>query len=167
MDRLFYYDTKIGRLGIREDGEGITHIYFREPNVDAEIEANKLEIQESDLTKKAYIQLKEYMEGQRKQFDLPLNPKGTEFQTRVWNALTKIPYGEIRSYKDIAIAVGNEKASRAVGMANNKNPIPIVIPCHRVVGSNKKLVGYAGGLDLKEKLLSLEGILVDKNKVSK
>lgn len=167
MDRLFYYDTKIGRLGIREDGEGITHIYFREANVDVEIKSNKLVIQESDLIKKTYIQLKEYMEGQRKQFDLPLNPKGTEFQRKVWNALTKIPYGETRSYKDIAIAVGNEKASRAVGMANNKNPIPIVIPCHRVVGSNKKLVGYAGGLDLKEKLLSLEGILVDKNKVNK
>ncbi|MGM9530715.1 methylated-DNA--[protein]-cysteine S-methyltransferase, partial [Intestinibacter sp.] len=148
-------------------GEGITHIYFREPNVDEEIKANKLVIQESDLTKKAYVQLKEYIEGQRKQFDLPLTPNGTEFQRKVWNALTKIPYGETRSYKDIAIAVGNEKASRAVGMANNKNPIPIIIPCHRIVGSNKKLVGYAGGLDLKEKLLSLEGILVDKNKVSK
>ncbi|MGM9533900.1 MAG: methylated-DNA--[protein]-cysteine S-methyltransferase [Intestinibacter sp.] len=167
MDRLFYYNTKIGRLGIREDGESITHIYFREPNIDAEIEANKLVVQESYLTKRAYIQLKEYMEGQRKQFELPLNPNGTEFQRKVWNALTKIPYGETRSYKDIAIAVGNEKASRAVGMANNKNPIPIIIPCHRVVGSNKKLVGYAGGLDLKEQLLSLEGILIDKNKVNK
>ena len=167
MDRLFYYNTKIGRLGIREDGESITHIYFREPNIDAEIEANKLVVQESYLTKRAYIQLKEYMEGQRKQFELPLNPNGTEFQRKVWNALTKIPYGETRSYKDIAIAVGNEKASRAVGMANNKNPIPIVVPCHRVVGSNKKLVGYAGGLDLKEKLLNIEGIFIEKNKVSK
>lgn len=167
MDRLFYYDTKIGRLGIREDGESITHIYFREPNVEVEIEQNRLLLEESDLIKMAYIQLSEYIEGQRKQFDLPLDPKGTEFQRKVWKELTKIPYGETRSYKEVAIAIGNEKASRAVGMANNKNPIPIVIPCHRVVGSNKKLVGYAGGLDLKEKLLSLEGILVDKNKVSK
>ncbi|MGN1033111.1 MAG: methylated-DNA--[protein]-cysteine S-methyltransferase, partial [Intestinibacter sp.] len=163
----FYYDTEIGRLGIREDGKSITHIYFREPNIDLEIEENKLVVQESCLIKEAYVQLKEYIEGQRKQFDLPLNPKGTEFQKRVWRELTKIPYGETRSYKDIAIAVGNEKASRAVGMANNKNPIPIVIPCHRVVGSNKKLVGYAGGLDLKERLLNLEGISLYKNKVNK
>ena len=167
MDRLFYYDTKIGRLGIREDGESITYIYFREPNVEVEIEQNRLLLEESDLIKMAYIQLSEYIEGQRKQFDLPLDPKGTEFQRKVWKELTKIPYGETRSYKEVAIAIGNEKASRAIGMANNKNPIPIVIPCHRVVGSNKKLVGYAGGLDLKEKLLNLEGILVDKNKVNK
>lgn len=167
MDRLFYYDTKIGRLGIREDGESITHIYFREPNVEVEIEQNRLLLEESDLIKMAYIQLSEYIEGQRKQFDLPLDPKGTEFQRKVWKELTKIPYGETRSYKEVAIAIGNEKASKAIGMANNKNPIPIVIPCHRVVGSNKKLVGYAGGLDLKEKLLNLEGILVDKNKVNK
>ena len=167
MDRLFYYDTKIGRLGIREDGESITHIYFREPNVEVEIEQNRLLLEESDLIKMAYIQLSEYIEGQRKQFGLPLDPKGTEFQRKVWKELTKIPYGETRSYKEVAIAIRNEKASRAIGMANNKNPIPIVIPCHRVVGSNKKLVGYAGGLDLKEKLLNLEGILVDKNKVNK
>lgn len=167
MDRLFYYDTKIGRLGIREDGENITNIYFGEPNIDLEIKENKLVIQESDLIKKAYIQLKEYMDGQRNEFDLPLNPKGTEFQKKVWVELSKIPYGETRSYKDIAIAIGNKKASRAVGMANNKNPIPIVVPCHRVVGSNKKLVGYAGGLDLKEKLLNIEGIFIEKNKVSK
>ena len=167
MDRLFYYDTKIGRLGIREDGDNITNIYFGEPNIDLEIKENKLVIQESDLIKKAYIQLKEYMDGQRNEFDLPLNPKGTEFLMKVWVELTNIPYGETRSYKDIAIAIGNKKASRAVGMANNKNPIPIVVPCHRVVGSNKKLVGYAGGLDLKEKLLNIEGIFIEKNKVSK
>ena len=167
MDRLFCYDTKIGKVAIREDGNSITHIYLRETNVDLVIEKNKLTVQESDLIKKAYIQLKEYIDGQRKQFDLPLNLKGTAFQKKVWGELAKIPYGETRSYKDIAIAIGNEKACRAVGMANNKNPIPIVVPCHRVVGSNKKLVGYAGGLDLKEKLLNIEGIFIEKNKVSK
>ena len=98
---------------------------------------------------------------------MPLHPNGTEFQIKVWKALTEIPYGETRSYKDIAISIGNEKACRAVGMANNKNPIPIIIPCHRVIGANKKLVGYAGGLDLKERLLDLEGISVQKNKVNK
>ena len=162
MDKLFYYNTKIGRLGIREDEIGITNIYFREINTKEDVV-----LEESYLIKKAYIQIEEYIDGKRTKFELPLNLKGTEFQKNVWRELIKIPYGETRSYKDIAIAVGNEKASRAVGMANNKNPIPIVIPCHRVVGSNKKLVGYAGGLDLKEKLLNLEGILVDKNKVNK
>ncbi len=87
---------------------------------------------------------------------MPLNPNGTVFQKKVWNALCNIPYGETRSYKQVAEAVGNNKASRAVGMANNKNPIMIVIPCHRVIGSNGSLVGYAGGLDIKEKLLFLE-----------
>ena len=89
-------------------------------------------------------------------FDLPLDPIGTEFQKKVWQALKEIPFGETRSYGEIAKLIGNEKASRAVGMANNKNPIAIIIPCHRVIGANGKLVGYAGGLDLKEKLLKLE-----------
>lgn len=155
MDKLFYYDTNIGRIGIREDGEYITNIYFGEQNLD-------IEIKETDLIKKAYIQLDEYISGNRTEFNLPLKPKGTEFQSKVWLELTKIPYGQTKSYKDIAVLVGNEKASRAVGMANNKNPIPIIIPCHRVIGSNKKLVGYAGGLDLKEKLLKIEGVIKDK-----
>lgn len=162
MDKLFYYNTKIGRLGIREDEIGITNIYFREINTKEDVV-----LEESYLIKKAYIQIEEYIDGKRIKFELPLNLKGTEFQKNVWRELIKIPYGETRSYKDIAIAVGNEKASRAVGMANNKNPIPIVVPCHRVVGSNKKLVGYAGGLDIKEKLLNLEGISVKNDKIYK
>ena len=87
---------------------------------------------------------------------MPLAPKGTSFQQKVWAALREIPYGETRSYKEIAAMVGNEKACRAVGMANNRNPLPIFIPCHRVVGANGKLVGYAGGLDVKTFLLNLE-----------
>ena len=87
---------------------------------------------------------------------MPLAPKGTPFQQKVWAALQEIPYGETRSYKEIAAMVGNEKACRAVGMANNRNPLPIFIPCHRVVGTNGKLVGYAGGLDVKTFLLELE-----------
>lgn len=163
MDRLFFYDTELGKLGIREDGQNITHVYFGSEN----ISKDDVVIEESDLTKLAYTQMKEYIDGQRTVFDLPLHPNGTEFQIKVWKALTEIPYGETRSYKDIAISIGNEKACRAVGMANNKNPIPIIIPCHRVIGSNKKLVGYAGGLDLKERLLNLEGISVQQNKVNK
>lgn len=162
MDKLFYYDTQIGKLGIREDEIGITNIYFREINIGGDVV-----LEESPLIKKAYVQLKEYMEGKRTTFDLTLNLKGTEFQKKVWIELTKIPYGETRSYKDIATAIGNENASRAVGMANNKNPIPIIIPCHRVVGSNKNLVGYGGGLYIKEKLLNIEGISVKNNRVDK
>ena len=163
MDKLFFYDTELGRLGIRDDGQNITHVYFGAEN----ISKDNVVIEESDLTKLAYTQIKEYIDGQRTAFDLPLHPNGTEFQVKVWKALTEIPYGETRSYKDIAISIGNENACRAVGMANNKNPIPIIIPCHRVIGLNKKLVGYAGGLDLKQKLLNLEGISVQQNKVNK
>ena len=163
MDKLFFYDTELGRLGIRDNSQNITNLYFESEN----ISRDDVIIEESDLTKLAYTQIREYLDGQRKVFDLPLHPNGTEFQIKVWKALTEIPYGETRSYKDIAISIGNEKACRAVGMANNKNPIPIIIPCHIVIGANKKLVGYAGGLDLKERLLDLEGISVQKNKVNK
>ena len=163
MDKLFFYDTELGRLGIRDNSQNITNLYFESEN----ISRDDVIIEESDLTKLAYTLIREYLDGQRKVFDLPLHPNGTEFQIKVWKALTEIPYGETRSYKDIAISIGNEKACRAVGMANNKNPIPIIIPCHRVIGANKKLVGYAGGLDLKERLLDLEGISIQKNKVNK
>ena len=98
----------------------------------------------------------EYLNGKRKSFDIKYEINGTEFQKKVWKELTDIPYGETRSYKEIAVAVGNPKASRAVGMANNKNPIAIIVPCHRVIGSDGKLVGYAGGLDMKRALLTLE-----------
>ncbi len=110
----------------------------------------------TELSEKTYNQLIEYFNGKRKTFDIPFKMHGTVFQQKVWNALCEIPYGETRSYKDIAKAVGNEKASRAIGMANNKNPIHIIIPCHRVIGTSGKLVGYAGGLPMKEFLLKME-----------
>ena len=112
--------------------------------------------QETTLIKKAYLQLTEYLNGERRTFDLPLNPQGTDFQKRVWKALCEIPYGETRSYKQIAEAIGNPKAVRAVGMANNRNPLLVVVPCHRVIGANGKLVGYAAGLDKKAFLLGME-----------
>ena len=112
--------------------------------------------QETDLIKEAHQQLSEYLKGERKSFDLPLRMKGTDFQQRVWNALLDIPYGETRSYKQIAEAIGNPKAVRAVGMANNRNPLLIVVPCHRVIGVNGKLVGYGAGIEKKEFLLRLE-----------
>lgn len=118
--------------------------------------------QETPLVKEACRQLSEYLKGERKTFDLPLNPKGTDFQKCVWRALCDIPYGETRTYKQIAEAIGNPKAVRAVGMANNRNPITIIVPCHRVIGANGKLVGYGGGLEMKEFLLRLEKVSISK-----
>jgi methylated-DNA-[protein]-cysteine S-methyltransferase len=152
MKNIFYYNTKIGRIGIEENGSAITKIYFMNNNEQEEI----LEINETALLKEAIKQLNEYFDGKRSSFDLQLQPRGTEFQNKVWKALIDIPFGETRSYGEIAKAIGNEKASRAVGMANNKNPIPIIVPCHRVIGANGKLVGYAGGIDIKERLLNIE-----------
>ena len=110
----------------------------------------------TEFTNFVYNEVMEYLDGKRKTFDIKYEINGTEFQKKVWKELTKIPYGETRTYKEIAVAVGNPKASRAVGMANNKNPISTVIPCHRVIGSDGKLTGYAGGLDMKKALLDLE-----------
>lgn len=106
-------------------------------------------------------QLNAFAKGDLTEFDLKLNPQGTEYQKKAWDALTKIPYGESRTYKDQAILCGNPKASRAVGSANGKNPIPIIVPCHRVIGSNGKLTGFAFGLDAKRKLLELEASVND------
>ena len=106
-----------------------------------------------------YSQLKEYFKGKRKEFDLPLEIEGTDFHKKVWNELLKIPYGKTISYKELAIRLGHEKVIRAAAKANGANPLPIVIPCHRVIGSDGSLVGYGGGLKIKEKLLSIEGIL--------
>ncbi|MEW9077431.1 methylated-DNA--[protein]-cysteine S-methyltransferase [Terrisporobacter glycolicus] len=151
MNNIFFYETEIGIIGIRENNKSITDIFFSKVDTNDNIE-------ETDLIKECFKQLKEYFEGNRRKFDLPLETRGTEFQKKVWDELLKIPYGETKSYKDIAIAIGNEKACRAIGMANNKNHIPIIIPCHRVIGSNGKLVGYAGGLNVKEKLLNIENL---------
>lgn len=151
MGNVFFYETKLGTLGIAETEGKLTYLYFG-----GEFPAQNYEEQETPLLKEAWKQLREYFEGARQSFDLPLAPVGTEYQQRVWKALQEIPYGETRSYKDIAIASGNGKASRAVGMANNRNPISIIIPCHRVIGSDGSLVGYGGGLDKKIYLLNLE-----------
>ena len=110
----------------------------------------------SELSELAASELREYFNGKRKSFDLPLEPQGTEFQKKVWSALLEIPYGETRSYKDIAEKIENPKACRAVGGANNKNPIVIIIPCHRVIGAYGGLVGYGLGLPMKKQLLDIE-----------
>ncbi|MEK6556278.1 MAG: methylated-DNA--[protein]-cysteine S-methyltransferase [Bdellovibrionota bacterium] len=108
------------------------------------------------IIKKTISQLAEYWKGKRQEFDIPLNLKGTEFQIKAWKALTKIPFGKTKSYKEQALAIKAEKAVRAVGTANGRNPISIIVPCHRVIGANARLTGYAGGLTNKEFLLSLE-----------
>lgn len=111
---------------------------------------------ESQILEKAIQQLTEYFEGQRKVFELPLDPDGTEFQKRVWQKLSEIPYGVTRAYKDIAVELGDANASRAVGTANGRNPLSIVVPCHRVIASDGTLGGYAGGLSIKTFLLDME-----------
>lgn len=145
------YDTVIGKIIIEESEEKISRIEI--VNGTEKFDGKE---EETELINKTYKELDEYFRCKRKTFDIPLKIEGTEFQKKVWNALLEIPYGETRSYLEIAKRIGNPKASRAVGMANHNNKIIIIIPCHRVIGSNKKLIGYAGGLDVKEKLLKLE-----------
>ncbi len=143
-------DTPIGVLCISFDEKYIDGIFFLDTG------HNDMDFSENTVSIACKNQLKEYFEGRRKIFHLPLKLNGTEFQKSVWEKLLEIPYGETCSYKDIAVKLNNPKAVRAVGGANNKNKIAIVIPCHRVIGTNKKLVGYAGGLDKKQWLLDLE-----------
>lgn len=149
------FKTNIGIIQITEEDGKIIRLSLLKDAADTAAFADGMG-EETPVLNKARKQILEFFDGKRKCFDLPLNPKGTEFQKNVWNALLQIPYGEVKSYKDIACMIGNPKGCRAVGMANNRNPIPIIIPCHRVIGSNGSLVGYAYGLDIKEKLLALE-----------
>lgn len=163
MAYVKYIETKLGKIGIVEEDSKIVKVIIVNENnkkskdkEDSKNDYENYQEKDTELLLEAKKELEEYFEGKRKEFDLPLEQEGTEFQKRVWNALKKIPYGETRTYKEVAKIVGNEKASRAVGMANNKNNIPIIVPCHRVIGSNGKLVGYALGLDMKKYLLDLE-----------
>lgn len=146
------YNTPIGDITIADNGTAITHIHFGRPDDLTDLGTQLA----TELTDRAFAQLTEYFAGTRTDFDLPLCPKGTEFQQKIWRALQTVPYGETRTYGEIAAQTGNPKASRAVGMANHHNPIAIVIPCHRIIGKNGTLTGYAGGLDIKQTLLHLE-----------
>ncbi len=150
MKKVIYLDSPAGKLCIAESGGYITDIFFADERA---MEAEEIC---TPVLEEAAAQLREYFQGKRKVFQLPIAPEGSPFRMKVWNALTKIPYGETRSYKQIAEAVGNAKACRAVGGANNKNPISIVVPCHRVIGADGSLTGYAGGTDKKSFLLELE-----------
>ena len=148
MKRIRIVDSPVGRLRLEAEDDALTGLYF------AEDEAVRSD--ESAVLDRAQSQLEEYFAGTRREFDLPLRPKGTPFQLADWKALEQIPYGETVSYGDIARAIGKPKACRAVGMANHANPISIIVPCHRVVGSNGKLTGYGGGLAVKQWLLEHE-----------
>ena len=154
MNYIKSIKTPIGIITIKEKNNKIIELQLNS-NLVQPLKENE-QIKETPLLVEAEKQLIEYFNKTRTKFDLPLDPQGTDFMKRVWKELIQIPYGETRTYKQIAQKIGNEKASRAVGMANNKNPIPIIIPCHRVIGANNKLVGYALGLDKKEFLLDLE-----------
>lgn len=145
----FTYPTPLGPMTLASDGTAVTHVLFGTHVLEGRAAP-------SELTNRTANELQEYLAGKRTAFDIPLAPAGTEFQRAVWKALQNIPYGQTRSYADIAAVVGNPKATRAVGSANNRNPIAVLIPCHRVVGANGKLTGYAGGLALKQRLLDLE-----------
>lgn len=154
---ISYYsqETKIGKFTIFEENGAIIRVVLPILSVST----NGCRCVKTPAIAEAFEQLTEFLDRKRTVFDLKLEPKGTPFQKRVWAELLKIPYGKTVSYQDIAVAIGNPKACRAVGMANNKNPIPIFIPCHRVIGKNGKMVGYAGGLDCKKSLLEIEQII--------
>lgn len=147
---LCFRETAIGRIGIEEKDGFIVRLWLPSENQAAS------QGEETPLLREAFAQLEAYLAGQRRTFELPLNPEGTPFMLSVWQALCAVPYGKTASYKAIAEAIGNPKACRAVGMANNRNPIALFIPCHRIIGSNGALVGYGGGLDMKQTLLELE-----------
>ncbi|MDP2574218.1 methylated-DNA--[protein]-cysteine S-methyltransferase [Vibrio penaeicida] len=149
--------SKLGDVTIQANDDGLLGIWFETYTTKPQ-ELGR-EDRKHNVLAEACKQLTEYFDGGRKTFDVPLAAKGTDFQKQVWQALTQIPFGETWSYQDLANTIGNPKAVRAVGLANGKNPISVIVPCHRVIGKSGKLTGYAGGLERKEALLKLEGIL--------
>ena len=153
----YLLDSPFGLLHLKATEDALVEIYFSEE----EEEKNQESLSPSSaIIVRAIEQLNEYFEGKRTTFDLPLAPEGTKFQRQVWSTLRSIPFGSTISYSRLSEKLGNPKAIRAVGRANGQNPIPIIIPCHRVVGSNNELVGYAGGIERKRRLLQHEGALL-------
>lgn len=151
----YFYEYDIGKIGITEKEGKITNLYFTNDKLPQD-----LQLYETPILKEAAQQLEMYLYGNLKEFSLPLDPHGTIFMKQVWENLCKIPYGKTESYKEIAVKVGSPNAARAVGLANNRNPIPIFIPCHRVIGANGSLTGYRGGIELKKRLLEMENIKI-------
>jgi len=151
-----YLDSPVGQLQLVANETALVAVLWENEKPDRVRLASLVEDHKHPILFKTAKQLNEYFAGKRQIFDLPLDFSGTEFQQKVWQALLTIPFGETRSYKQIAEQIGNVKAVRAVGAANGKNPISIIAPCHRVVGANGKLVGFAGGLENKDILLKIE-----------
>ena len=151
-----YFKTIIGEFGLLEDEGKLIGVFLPGEKL-----PESVEIRETELLLEAASQIEEYLDGDLKEFSIPIAFRGTDFVEKVWSALRDIPYGETRSYKEIAEMIGSPKAARAVGMANNRNPLPIVVPCHRVIGAGGKMVGYRGGLSIKQQLLELERIVCE------
>ncbi|WP_282154587.1 methylated-DNA--[protein]-cysteine S-methyltransferase [Cytobacillus gottheilii] len=160
--KMITYQSPLGLIEITGTEQGIVSILFFEEQAGDPVPVD------SDIVpaamKQCLQQLDEYFKGERMEFSFPFDFAGTDFQKKVWNALTTIPYAKTGSYKQIAVAIGNEKAVRAVGMANSKNPISIAVPCHRIIGSSGKLTGYAGGLWRKEWLLKHEQTMAESRR---
>lgn len=154
MENSYTFQSPIGFLTICEKNNQLTHLYL-DHSYEGSLKKRTFE-HHSDFLHEVYHQLNEYFAGKRKTFELPVNGEGTVFQKAVWRELQKIPYGEIRSYEDIAVAIGNKKAVRAIGQANGRNPIMIVVPCHRVIRKNGDISGFACGVEAKRYLLDLE-----------
>lgn len=153
-----YLASPVGQLKLVANEQALVAVLWENENPKRVRLAELLEEAQHPVLLETARQLNEYFAGQRRQFDLPLDFEGTDFQQKVWQALLSIPFGETRSYKQIAEQIGNPKAVRAVGAANGKNPISIIAPCHRVIGASGKLVGFAGGLENKDILLKIERI---------
>jgi methylated-DNA-[protein]-cysteine S-methyltransferase len=154
MQNIYFYETGIGKIAMAMEGDFLVNIFYKY-RFDC-LKSCKFIEGETKKMRDIFNQIQEYLRGERRNFDVPMLLRGTVFQKKVWEQLIKIPYGETRSYKEIAQQIGNPKNARAVGMANHHNPIPIIVPCHRVIGNLGNLVGYGGGLDLKQQLLTLE-----------
>jgi O-6-methylguanine DNA methyltransferase len=157
METLLYFRTPspVGPLFLAASTKGLVRLEFEARM--QKVNAGTTQLQESKPALAPYLrELDDYFAGEQRAFSLPLDLRGTEFQLACWHALLEIPYGETRSYRDIAQAIGHPHAYRAVGLSNNRNPVAIVVPCHRVIASSGSLCGYGGGLDIKRKLLELE-----------
>lgn len=154
MQDIYFWNSPIGILKLSAENEHLTGVSLLQKNTDQNAIQNS--VSHSDLLYEAYTQLQEYFAGKRMQFELPIHNAGTAFQRRVWQELRQIPYGETRSYQDLAVAIGNPRACRAVGQANNKNPLLIINPCHRVIHKNGDITGFGCGTEVKKFLLNLE-----------
>lgn len=148
---FWMFETPFGTMAAGEENDALVRVYLPGQPMP------RLMPHKTPLLERAEVQILEYLDGKRQVFDLPLSPAGTPFQQKVWKALQEIPYGRVESYGSLAARINCPGGARAVGMANNRNPLPILIPCHRVVGAKGQLTGYAGGLELKRALLELEG----------